>query len=75
MEIIAPYIIKELAEKHILRYKSRIDSGRRDVRTEECKAYLELWQSITNKDYVWKHLTAVEKLEVEDAMFDELSGA
>lgn len=72
MSTIAPDIIESLTGKHIARYKKLIDSGRRYVRTKECEAYLKIWQSVADKDYDWDKLTTIERMEVQDAFYDEM---
>ena len=72
MATIAPDIIKALTDKHIAYYRRLIESGRRDVRVNECRGYLKVWKSVAEKDYDWDKLSRIERMEVEDAFFDTL---
>lgn len=73
---VTPKMIERLSSKHIGRYGGLIGAAKKgcpNIRVDECKHYAKLWSSIKKKG-TWDSLDKLERLEVLDAIDDELNG-
>lgn len=52
----------------------KAEQGVRGYNLHECKKYLNIWQSVRDKDYDWERLTEEERSEVLDALDDDEHG-
>ncbi len=66
--------IAALREQHVRRYSDMIRFGASsgNVRVDECKALIAIWQGTEGKEY--SELNRVQRNEVNDAIFDEEDG-
>jgi len=71
---ITEHQIRSLAERHIRRYTSMVESGHSSVRVSECRNLVAIWQSVVSKDCQWANLNERERQEVFEAYEDEKYG-
>ena len=67
-------MIKALALKHVRRFSDLITAGlagRPNIRVDECKNFLKIWESIKEKGK-WDTLNRTERMELMDAHDDDL---
>jgi len=72
----AAYLAKHgprLVDMHVRRYTNLLTSGRRqNVRATECVNLIATWEGIRDKGFEYEKLSHSEKMEVIDAVQDEI---
>jgi hypothetical protein len=68
---ITEHQIRALAERHIRRYTSMVESGSPAVRVGECRTLVDIWQSVMDKGCQWANLNEREQQEVFEAYDDD----